>query len=377
MNNKHIQNLINLLSGSLNAPIYFIDSSLNIILKSEGSLLLHLTDSFADPYFEEGAPLPKLKTLKNDGHFLCLTYYEEELLIGTFLIGPLNYHLTSFTQVIHQGCLLYYLLYRKHIDFNEVLKDNFFKQPLVDSIEEKLKSDFTTLRQIAEDNITFFPLAYETHIINAIEYGDPEQLINAVEKLSRQQPLLNQLLEDPLHSSKVLYMTLIILGARASIRAGLIPDVAHKLTVFYLDKIENTSDMQELAKLQLTSLLDFTMRVQKINTLTFSRPVLDAIFFIHKNLYDNVSLEKVATELHFNKSYLARLFKKEMNETIGEFILREKVEEAKRLLMVSKHSLLDISVLLHFNDQSHFTKVFKQFVGLTPKKYRDQHQFKG
>lgn len=56
-----------------------------------------------------------------------------------------------------------------------------------------------------------------------------------------------------------------------------------------------------------------------------------------------------------------------MNETIGEFILREKVEEAKRLLMVSKHSLLDISVLLHFNDQSHFTKVFKQFVGLTPK----------
>lgn len=172
-------------------------------------------------------------------------------------------------------------------------------------------------------------------------------------------------------------MTLIILGARASIRAGLIPDVAHKLTVFYLDKIENTSDMQELAKLQLTSLLDFTMRVQQINTLTFSRPVLDAIFFIHKNLYDNVSLEKVATELHFNKSYLARLFKKEMNETIGEFILREKVEEAKRLLMVSKHSLLDISVLLHFNDQSHFTKVFKQFVGLTPKKYRDQHQFKG
>ncbi|WP_269148067.1 helix-turn-helix transcriptional regulator [Turicibacter sanguinis] len=98
---------------------------------------------------------------------------------------------------------------------------------------------------------------------------------------------------------------------------------------------------------------------------------------MHKNLYDNVSLEKVATELHFNKSYLARLFKKEMNETIGEFILREKVEEAKRLLMVSKHSLLDISVLLHFNDQSHFTKVFKQFVGLTPKKYRDQHQFKG
>lgn len=375
MNNKHIQNLINLLSGSLNAPIYFIDPSLNIILKSEGALLLYLTSLSADPYFEEGAPLPKLKTMKNDEHFLCLTYFEEELLIGTFLIGPLNYHLTPFTQVIHQGCLLYYLLYKKQIDFNEVLEANFFKQPLVDSIEEKLKSDFTTLRQISEDNITFFPLAYETHIINAIEYGDREQLIDALEKLSRQQPLLNQLLEDPLHSSKVLYMTLIILGARASIKAGLIPDVAHKLTVFYLDKIEKTSDMQELQELQLTSLLDFTTRIKDINSKNFSRPVHETIMLIHRNLYADISLEKVATELHFSKSYIARLFKKEMNETIGEFILREKVEEAKRLLLVSKHSLLDISIFLHFNDQSHFTKAFKQLVGTTPKKYRDQHQF--
>lgn len=375
MNKPYIQNLINLLSGSLNAPIYFIDCSLNILLKSEGCLPLHLIDVSSDPYFKEGATSPKVKTLKSETHFLCLTYYEEKNMIGTFLIGPLNYHLTPFTQVIHQGCLLYYLLYQKQIDFNEVLKDNFFKQPLVDVIEEKLQSDFTTLRQVAEGTISYFPLAYEAHIINAIKYGDTEQLLEAVERLNMQQPLLNQLLEDPLHSSKVLYITLLILGARTSIKAGLIPDVAHKLTIFYLDKIEKTSDMQELQELQLTSLLDFTTRVKEIHSKTISRPILEAITLIHKNLYADISLEKVATELHFSKSYLARLFKKEMNETVGEFILREKVEEAKRLLLVSKHSLLDISVFLHFNDQSHFTKAFKQLVGTTPKKYRDQHQF--
>lgn len=367
MKKQELQSLIELLAGSLNATIYFIDKTLTITHHSGDAPYLNVKDLT----FEKSYPLPKIKIL-NDQHYLCLSYDD----FGMFLIGPLNYHLTPFTQVIHQGCLLYYLLYQKKLNFLHVLQENFYEQQLADSIEKKLQSDFTTLRQVADDSISFFPLAYEFQIINAIQYGDPTELIKALDRLTLQQPLLNQLLEDPLRSSKVLYMTLIILGARASIKGGLIPDVAHKLTVFYLDKVESTSDMQELAQLQLTSLLDFTTRVQEINDLTFSRPVLDAIFFIHKNLYADVSLEKVATELHFSKSYLARLFKKEMNETVGDFILREKVEEAKRLLMVSKHSLLDISVFLHFNDQSHFTKVFKQFVGMTPKKYRDQHQFR-
>ncbi|MEG2291542.1 MAG: AraC family transcriptional regulator [Clostridium sp.] len=35
------------------------------------------------------------------------------------------------------------------------------------------------------------------------------------------------------------------------------------------------------------------------------------------------------------------------------------------------YSILEISTLLKFHDQSHFTKVFKKITGLSPKKYRE------
>ncbi|WP_226799835.1 helix-turn-helix domain-containing protein [Bacillus thuringiensis] len=51
----------------------------------------------------------------------------------------------------------------------------------------------------------------------------------------------------------------------------------------------------------------------------------------------------------------------------------EKIEEAKKLLTLTNHSLLDISTLLNFNNQSYFTKVFKEYTGITPKQYRNQY----
>ncbi len=63
-----------------------------------------------------------------------------------------------------------------------------------------------------------------------------------------------------------------------------------------------------------------------------------------------------------------------MNLTISEFITQEKIEEAKRLLIGSNHTLLEISNLLHFSDQSYFTKSFKKVTGMTPKVYRNRYK---
>ena len=90
--------------------------------------------------------------------------------------------------------------------------------------------------------------------------------------------------------------------------------------------------------------------------------------------YNNISLNDICEALHFSPSYLSRLFKKEMNLTISEFITQEKIEEAKRLLIGSNHTLLEISNLLHFSDQSYFTKSFKKVTGMTPKVYRNRYK---
>ncbi|WMT43155.1 helix-turn-helix transcriptional regulator [Paenibacillus sp. D2_2] len=60
-----------------------------------------------------------------------------------------------------------------------------------------------------------------------------------------------------------------------------------------------------------------------------------------------------------------------MSMTVTEYIQRQKIEEAKKLLTFSDSSPLQTASLLNFHDQSHFTKVFKKYTGVTPRQYKD------
>lgn len=73
------------------------------------------------------------------------------------------------------------------------------------------------------------------------------------------------------------------------------------------------------------------------------------------------SPEKLAKELFLSRPYLSRRFKEETGESLTDFILKEKTEEAKRLLRYSDKSLTAIGNYLGFSSQSHFARVFKKY----------------
>ena len=58
--------------------------------------------------------------------------------------------------------------------------------------------------------------------------------------------------------------------------------------------------------------------------------------------------------------------------TLTDFILRKKSEEAGRLLTYTDKSLTSVSEYLGFSSQSHFARVFKKYMGMTPAEYRRQ-----
>ena len=76
--------------------------------------------------------------------------------------------------------------------------------------------------------------------------------------------------------------------------------------------------------------------------------------------------------LNMNRRSLTIIFKSEMGETIPAYILRKKIEEAGYLLKFSRLNISEISSLLCFSSQSHFTQQFRSYYGITPKQYRDK-----
>lgn len=78
----------------------------------------------------------------------------------------------------------------------------------------------------------------------------------------------------------------------------------------------------------------------------------------------------IQNTLRFSCSYFSSYFKKELGFSIGEFITRCRLEEARYLLRYTSKPISLISSYLCFSSQSHFQTAFKKQFGITPLQYR-------
>lgn len=77
--------------------------------------------------------------------------------------------------------------------------------------------------------------------------------------------------------------------------------------------------------------------------------------------------------LHRSQSFYLHVDNRYSVTTLTDFILKEKVEEAKRLLRYTDKHATAIAVYLGFSSQSHFANVFKKYTGKPPSEYRKLH----
>ncbi len=137
--------------------------------------------------------------------------------------------------------------------------------------------------------------------------------------------------------------------------------------------MEQLDNVESAKRLSGDALRTFADRVKEYNAQKYSYAVTTCMKHINKNVYDGITLNELANHLEITPTYLSKLFKKEMGITLSEYIQRERVEEAKKLLTLTTYSLSDICAWLNFNDQSYFTRVFKKITSMTPRQYREKY----
>lgn len=104
----------------------------------------------------------------------------------------------------------------------------------------------------------------------------------------------------------------------------------------------------------------------------------DVVVYVEKYICENcesdLSLETLGTIVHLHPSYLSKIFKEVSGNNISSYVTDIKMQKAAELLKHSDQKIQDIMKRLGYQKSQHFSKLFKEKYGLTPKKYRLQNQ---
>lgn len=94
------------------------------------------------------------------------------------------------------------------------------------------------------------------------------------------------------------------------------------------------------------------------------------IELLHSNFSENLTLEDIGLQVGVHPVHLATVFRRKYNCTIGEYTRRLKIEYACLQISSGKQTLVEIALKTGFDDQSHLSKVFKKYAGMTPNEYK-------
>lgn len=171
-----------------------------------------------------------------------------------------------------------------------------------------------------------------------------------------------------------------VLASRAAIDAGVTPEEAYTLSDKLFLAVEAITDPMLAKHMRYVIARSFAELVQKHRTMVkesvFEPPLIrKARFSIQKNLTSKITLGELSEKLGCSEQHLCRLFKKTYKQSVMQYVFLQRINLAKDLLKESDLSISDIASLLQFASCSHFCRVFKQHMQLSPAKWRQQHAF--
>ena len=95
-----------------------------------------------------------------------------------------------------------------------------------------------------------------------------------------------------------------------------------------------------------------------------------AMKFIHSHYDSQIDVDDVASACGVCKAYIQRLFRKERDTSIKEYLIKYRIEQSCKYLINTDYSVAVVSEMVGFNDIKYFYMKFKEIVGMTPIQYK-------
>ncbi|ENH96603.1 AraC family transcriptional regulator [Gracilibacillus halophilus YIM-C55.5] len=395
------QNVLESLHDLIPVPFTLLDQQGNILYTTLTNPSIHPLFQSVDHYIDSlNNSVSSIQIIETEffEKVLAIPCNENQCSLGQIFIGPIvnpqpkkqqiesmlhaqkkrykqdvleNYYLSlKFMhdhQLIHLGNLTYYLLFAKTLP-------NGHSTPKT-SNDHVMKNNDMFISQ-HEPNVYHHDPLLERKVYQYIEDGDINHVIHYWKEFSKRTDFEYAILSksDHLRSEKNLTIAMITLATRAAINGGVHPEKAYSLGDRLIQELESLSNASQIHSFKEHVLYQFTEKVAHSQRQQYSKKISECQKFIVKHLFDGISISMVAQHVGVNPKYLSNIFKHEVGITLSEYIQKRKIDEAKKFIIYTDDSLIQIASMLHFTDQSYFTKIFKKHTNLTPAQFRNAHK---
>ncbi|MSS63414.1 response regulator [Lachnospiraceae bacterium WCA-693-APC-MOT-I] len=223
-----------------------------------------------------------------------------------------------------------------------------------------------------ESNIgvdTQYSVDIENDILRSLRQNSQEQLKAAFEKIVYSLPSDERIAKTYLH--------------RLAVQAEVMLDDSYEISDSLKMGFSNFYSMLEQHNLMRIIDILYKLFGMVIEERKTSAPVMaeeyfsdymnEALEYIHKHLQDEeLSITVVAEKVFLNPVYFGRFFKNVMGITFKRYVLNQRMECAKTLILQGKESIAEIANMVGIPNPSYFSQLFKQATGLLPSEYKKE-----
>lgn len=211
--------------------------------------------------------------------------------------------------------------------------------------------------------------AFEAQLLDAVFNGNETKAMALVSKLSSVSMPCR--LSDELRDCKDYAITVNTLLRKKAEEAGVHPIHIDLCSNQHVQLIEQITSRNQCNTIFARIVLNYCRLIRKHTLKDYSLLTQKLITYINSDLTADLSLKAMSEWLNVNASYLSTLFKKEVGIPLTDYVNRQRIDQAKKLLIVTELPTKTIAQQCGIPDIYYFSRLFKKRTGVTPKLYRE------
>ena len=104
-----------------------------------------------------------------------------------------------------------------------------------------------------------------------------------------------------------------------------------------------------------------------------NEPILQSLAMIEARILEKLTIEKLASDIHFSKHHYQRMFREIVGDSVMHYVTRRKIFLAAKELATTSATILEIALKYGYETHEGFSRSFQAVLGVSPSKYRMYH----